>query len=82
MAADYGRDHIRVNLLVPGTTRTPLIEPVLARAGVPEQLAAAIPLGRIGVPEVVGGFAVFLASDESRFCTGAILTVDGGMSAI
>lgn len=82
MAADYGRDNIRVNLLVPGTTRTPLIEPVLAREGVPEQLAAAIPLGRIGVPEDVVGFAIFLASDESRFCTGAILTVDGGMSAI
>lgn len=82
MAVDYGRDQIRVNALVPGTTETPLIESVLQQAGVRQRLAAAIPLGRIGASEDVVGLAVFLASDESRFCTGGIFMVDGGMSAI
>lgn len=82
MAVDYGRDQIRVNALVPGTTETPLIEGVLQQAGVRQRLAAAIPLGRIGASEDVVGLAVFLASDESRFCTGGVFMVDGGMSAI
>ena len=82
MAVDYGRDQIRVNALVPGTTETPLIESVLQQAGVRQRLAAAIPLGRIGASEDVVGLAIFLAADESRFCTGGIFMVDGGMSAI
>jgi NAD(P)-dependent dehydrogenase (short-subunit alcohol dehydrogenase family) len=81
MAVDYGRDQIRVNALVPGTTETPLIEGVLQQAGVRQRLAAAIPLGRIGASEDVVGLAIFLAADESRFCTGGIFMVDGGMSA-
>jgi NAD(P)-dependent dehydrogenase (short-subunit alcohol dehydrogenase family) len=82
MAVDYGRDNIRVNLLVPGTTETPLIQDVLAQAGTRQRLAAAIPLGRIGAPEDVVGLAIFLASDEARFCTGGVFMVDGGMSAM
>jgi NAD(P)-dependent dehydrogenase (short-subunit alcohol dehydrogenase family) len=82
MAVDYGRDQIRVNALVPGTTETPLIEGVLQQPGRRERLAAAIPLGRIGASEDVVGLAIFLAADESRFCTGGIFMVDGGMSAI
>lgn len=82
MAADYGRDNIRVNLLVPGTTETPLIQDVLLQEGARQRLAAAIPLRRIGAPEDVVGLAVFLASDEARFCTGGVFTIDGGMSAI
>jgi NAD(P)-dependent dehydrogenase (short-subunit alcohol dehydrogenase family) len=82
MAVDYGRDQIRVNALVPGTTETPLIEDVLQQPGRRERLAAAIPLGRIGASEDVVGLAIFLAADESRFCTGGIFMVDGGMSAI
>jgi 3alpha(or 20beta)-hydroxysteroid dehydrogenase len=46
------------------------------------QLAEAIPLGRIGQPEDVAGLAVFLASDESSFCTGGFYAADGGQTAI
>jgi 3-oxoacyl-[acyl-carrier protein] reductase len=82
MAVDYGRNHIRVNALIPGTMETPLIADVLAREGARARLAGAIPLGRIGLPQDVVGLAVFLASEEARFCTGGIFMVDGGMSAI
>lgn len=82
MAIDYGRDNIRVNLLVPGTTETPLIEGILVQDGMRQRLREAIPLGRIGDPEDMTGLAIFLASDESRFCTGGIFTIDGGQSAM
>ncbi|MEA3334358.1 MAG: glucose 1-dehydrogenase [Chloroflexota bacterium] len=82
MAIDYARDNIRVNSLCPGTTETPMISAVLEDEGVPQRLAEAIPMGRIGQPEDVVGLAVFLASDESSFCTGGFYVVDGGMTAM
>jgi NAD(P)-dependent dehydrogenase (short-subunit alcohol dehydrogenase family) len=79
MAMDYARDGIRVNSVVPGTIDTPLNAPVLSD---PEQRAALIagePIGRLGLPEDLAGIAVFLASDESSFATGATFFVDGGL---
>lgn len=82
MAADYARDNIRVNAVVPGATETPLIAELLADEQTRQDLAALMPLGRLGQPEDVVGLAIFLASDESRFCTGGIYTVDGGLTAV
>jgi len=48
---------------------------------VKEQVQTRIPLGRYGQPEEVADVMLFLASDQSRFCTGGIYMVDGGMSA-
>ena len=82
MAVDYGRDQIRVNTLVPGTTETPLIEGVLQQAA---SVSGWPPPFRWGVSVRVRTSSVspsFLASDESRFCTGGIFMVDGGMSAM
>ncbi len=79
MAIGYAREGIRVNNIVPGTIDTPLNAPVLAD---PEQRTALIagePIGRLGTPEDLVGIAVFLASDESRFATGATFFVDGGL---
>ncbi len=82
MAADYARDGIRVNSIMPGTMNTNMIREWTSDPAMAQQLAEAIPLGRIGQPEDVAGLAVFLASDESAFCTGGLYAADGGQSAI
>jgi len=82
MAADYARDNIRVNAIVPGAMETPLIAELLTDQQTRQNLAALMPLGRLGQPEDVVGLALFLASDESRFCTGGIYMVDGGLTAV
>jgi NAD(P)-dependent dehydrogenase (short-subunit alcohol dehydrogenase family) len=82
MAADYGRDNIRVNAIVPGATTTPLIASLLANAKTRAGLEQLSPLGRLGTPADVAALAVFLASDESRFCTGGYYMVEGGSTAV
>ena len=82
MAADYARDQIRVNALVPGATETPLTKELFADPATRQGLVNSTPLGRLGQPEDVVGLAVFLASDESAYCTGGIYMVDGGLTAI
>ena len=82
MAVDYARDGIRVNSIVPGTMDTPMIREFTSDPVMAKQLADAIPLGRIGQPEEITGSAVFLASDESTFCTGGFYPADGGQAAI
>ncbi|HTN72920.1 MAG TPA: SDR family NAD(P)-dependent oxidoreductase [Methylomirabilota bacterium] len=77
MAMDHAPDHIRVNCICPGPTRTPMVD-----TSTPEKLArykTRVPLGRIGEPEDVAYAALYLASDEASFVTAAILPVDGGM---
>jgi NAD(P)-dependent dehydrogenase (short-subunit alcohol dehydrogenase family) len=79
MAVDYARNHIRVNAIVPGTTETPMIAALLKDEKVRGRLIAKSPLGRLGTPEDVASLAVFLASDESSYCTGGLYRVEGGM---
>lgn len=81
LAMDYAAFGIRVNNLVPGATETPLITEILADAAVAGELLAKIPLGRISTPQDYVGLAVHLASDESRFTTGATYVADGGFTA-
>jgi NAD(P)-dependent dehydrogenase (short-subunit alcohol dehydrogenase family) len=80
MAADYAKHGIRVNGIVPGTIETNLIRQLTDDPAVRAQLTSLHPIGRIGTPEDMVGIAVFLASDESRFATGAHFHVDGGIS--
>ncbi|MEZ4863039.1 MAG: SDR family oxidoreductase [Caldilineaceae bacterium] len=82
MAVDYARDKIRVNAVVPGATETPLTKDLFADEATRNSLIAATPLGRLGQPEDVVGLALFLASDESAYCTGGFYMVDGGLTAI
>lgn len=82
MAADYARDGIRVNAVVPGATETPLTKELFADRATREGLINSTPLGRLGQPEDVVGLAIFLASDESAYCTGGMYMVDGGLTAI
>ena len=82
MAVDYARDNIRVNSIIPATTETSMIADLLTDHSVVDRLARAIPMGRIGQPDDILGLPVFLASDESRFCTGGMYAADGGMTAV
>jgi meso-butanediol dehydrogenase/(S,S)-butanediol dehydrogenase/diacetyl reductase len=82
MAIHYGDDNIRVNLIAPGTIRTPIwSERLKADPTAFDQLVPWYPLGRIGEPEDVAKAALFLCSDDASWITGAILPVDGGISA-
>jgi NAD(P)-dependent dehydrogenase (short-subunit alcohol dehydrogenase family) len=80
VAADYAAQGVRANVIVPGTTQTPLIEPLLEDEPTRAALLAGTPLGRLGTPDDLTGLAVFLASDESRFATAATFAVDGGLT--
>ena len=82
MAASYGRDNIRVNSIIPETMDTPMNASALSDSAAREQFLAAIPLGRLGKPDDVSGLAVFLASNESSYCSGGLYTCDGGLTAI
>lgn len=79
-AADYAARGVRANVIVPGTTLTPLIETLTADQATRDALLAGTPLGRLGTPDDLAGIAVFLASDESRYATGATFCVDGGLT--
>ncbi len=68
---------VRVNAIAPGFVRTEMIAPVLARDS-EATIAREIPLGRIGEPDEIARAAVYLASDESSFVTGHVLSVNGG----
>jgi NAD(P)-dependent dehydrogenase (short-subunit alcohol dehydrogenase family) len=80
VAADYATDGIRANIVVPGTTRTPLIAELLENPEKRSALLAGTPMGRLGTSDDLTGIAVFLASDESRFATAATFCVDGGLT--
>ena len=79
LASEYGHDQIRANCIAPGPVPTDLNAPFLGTEEGRAQTAMWIPLGRVGAIEDVAAAAVFLASDEARWITGAVLRVDGGM---
>jgi 3(or 17)beta-hydroxysteroid dehydrogenase len=78
---------VRVNSVHPGFVETPMV--ANAVASLPEDYAAEymartvgrVPLGRIGQPDDLAGIVLFLAADESRYCTGSEFVVDGGFTA-
>jgi len=86
LAIDAGPSDVRVNAICPGTIETRLTGEWLAAQPDPERarrrLLAAIPLGRIGTPEDVAALALFLAGDDSRFLSGAVIVLDGGRDAL
>lgn len=82
IAIEAGADGIRCNSVHPGAIWTDIQDTAIARS--PEtygDIASAIPLGRIGEPSDVAAAVLFLASDDSRYVTGAELVVDGGLTA-
>ena len=81
LAVEYAPYGIRVNALAPGFIETALTERVLRNPMINKALIDQTPMKRFGSGEDVAAAAVFFASDESGFITGAELAVDGGMSA-
>jgi len=82
IAGAYGKDNIRANIIIPGTMNTPMIEDLIKDEQVKTALENAAMLGRLGESNDIDGLAVFLASDESSYCTGAYFTADGGLTAL
>lgn len=80
LAYELGSVGVRVNCLTTGGIETPLVESF--PQAVRDELARATPIRRWGTPEEVARVALFLASEEASFVTGAVLAVDGGRSAI
>jgi NAD(P)-dependent dehydrogenase (short-subunit alcohol dehydrogenase family) len=96
MAVDYGPQGIRVNAICPGTVPTPLVRATYEKRGGFSATAAASPdasvdelidaakvrhpIGRLGTVEEIAQLALHLASDESSWTTGSVITIDGGMS--
>ena len=85
MALDHAHEKIRVNCICPSLVETEIARELFARAPNPEearrQRIAMIPMGRAASPEEIAQLAVYLASDESSWVTGAALPIDGGQSA-
>jgi meso-butanediol dehydrogenase/(S,S)-butanediol dehydrogenase/diacetyl reductase len=82
LAVRYGPFGIRANAIAPGTLRTPAWEERSRKdPTVFDRVAKWYPLGRIGEPEDVVGAALFLCSDEAAWISGAVLAVDGGLTA-
>ncbi len=81
LAVEYARQGIRANTLCPGPIETPLMEQLMADPAWAARRLVHIPMGRPGQAEEIARAALFLASDDSSFMTGAALVVDGGITA-
>ena len=87
MAVDYAARGVRVNAIAPGTVMTPLVEATAAARGADNagesyhDPSRHYPLNRLGTTDDVSAAAVYLASGESGWVTGTVLTVDGGRTA-
>ncbi len=81
IAVEYGRRNIRANSLCPGPIATPMLEELMSDPVRKARRIVHIPMGRLGHAEELAKAALFLASDESSFMTGAQLVVDGGITA-
>ena len=81
IAVEYGRRNIRANSLCPGPIATPMLEELMSDPARKQRRLVHIPMGRLGEAEELAKAALFLASDESSFMTGAQLVVDGGITA-
>jgi NAD(P)-dependent dehydrogenase (short-subunit alcohol dehydrogenase family) len=81
IAVEFARQNIRANAICPGPIETPLLAELLADPARRQRRLVHIPVGRFGQAEEIANAALFLASDESSFVTGATFVVDGGITA-
>jgi NAD(P)-dependent dehydrogenase (short-subunit alcohol dehydrogenase family) len=81
IAVEYGQYKIRCNCVAPSTIRSSIIEPYLQDEEAKKLLESSFPLRVIGEPEDISGAVAYLCSDDSKWVTGTIMMVDGGLSA-
>ena len=82
LAIDHARDGIRANAICPGPVDTPLLTAgVDAIEGLRAEWERTVPSGRFARPEEIAAVALFLASEDSSGVTGAVIPVDGGLTA-
>jgi NAD(P)-dependent dehydrogenase (short-subunit alcohol dehydrogenase family) len=81
LALTHGSDHIRSNVISPGYVRTPMVAEFLDAFDDDAQRFTINPMGRAADPIEIANGCLFFASDESSYCTGSMLAMDGGLSA-
>jgi NAD(P)-dependent dehydrogenase (short-subunit alcohol dehydrogenase family) len=81
IAVEYGQYKIRCNCIAPSTIRSSIIEPYLQDEEAKKVLESTFPLRVIGEPDDIVGAAAYLCSDDSKWVTGTVMMVDGGLSA-
>ncbi len=82
LAIEWADRNIRVNAIAPGYVRTELVQDVIDKGAISmEAILRRTPQHRIGEVEDIAGLAVYMASDESSYMTGSIVTIDGGWTA-
>lgn len=81
MAVDYALEGIRVNVVVPGFTLSPIVAELVADPAVLEWNLKNIPMRRGAQPDEISGAIAFLASDDASYMTGSFMIVDGGLTA-
>jgi len=81
LAIQFARQNVRCNIIHPGIIETPMQAPYLADPAKRRSFEEGIPLGRIAHPREIAHVALFLASDESSYVTGAEIAADGGFTA-
>jgi NAD(P)-dependent dehydrogenase (short-subunit alcohol dehydrogenase family) len=85
MALDHAKENIRINCICPSLGETEIARSLFAAAPDPaaarRERLASVPIGRAGTPEEIAALAVYLASDESAWVTGAAYSIDGGQTA-
>ncbi|QMU29558.1 SDR family NAD(P)-dependent oxidoreductase [Adhaeribacter radiodurans] len=82
LAAEWAGSRIRVNVIAPSLTNTPLAGNLLATPEKREAANKRHPLARTGTPEEVAALAIFLLTDQASWLTGQVFTIDGGLSAL
>jgi len=81
LALDHGADGVRINCVCPGLIDTPMADWITSRPQALEQWRQGVPAQRIGVPDDIAGVVAFLASPAADYVHGAVMLVDGGVSA-
>ena len=82
LTVDYVKQNIRVNAVLPGTTKSPLVTTLMEDPATRAEYVAKIPMARAAEPEEIANVIAFLASDEASYVTGAAWYADGGLTAI
>jgi NAD(P)-dependent dehydrogenase (short-subunit alcohol dehydrogenase family) len=77
-AKEWGKEGIRVNAICPGLIKSKFSEALWSNEELLKRLVKQLPIARMGTVEEIAGLALYLASDVSGYCTGAIFTADGG----